>query len=80
LIGFEMLGKSIARKGYPTVHAGERVGEVNSGSFAPFLGKNIGLTYLPIELTSEGTEFEIDIRGRHERAMVVPTPFYRRPR
>jgi hypothetical protein len=27
-----------------------------------------------------GTEFTIDIRGRQARAVVVPMPFYKRPK
>jgi aminomethyltransferase len=51
---------------------------VTSGSPAPFLKKNIGLAYLPIEHTAIGTKFEVDVRGRRLNAEVVPTPFYKR--
>jgi aminomethyltransferase len=51
---------------------------VTSGSPAPFLKKNIGLAYLPIEKTKIGTHFEIDVRGRRLAAEVVQTPFYKR--
>jgi len=78
LAGFEMRGRVIARHGYKVLHDGRPVGEVTSGSFAPFLKKSIGLVYLPIELTDEGTAFEIEIRGRMEPAEVVATPFYKR--
>jgi aminomethyltransferase len=78
LVGFEMRSRAIARHGYDAVVAGGRPGRVTSGSFAPFLRKNIGLAYLPIEATEIGTEFEIEIRGRRESAVVVPTPFYKR--
>ena len=80
LVGFEMRGRAIARHGYPALSAGNEVGRVTSGSFAPFLKKNIGLAYLPIELTELGSEFQVGIRGREEPAVVVPTPFYKRPR
>jgi aminomethyltransferase len=59
---------------------GQTVGRVTSGTFAPFLKKNIGLAYLPVALTPPGSRFEIDIRGRAEPAVVVPTPFYKRAR
>jgi aminomethyltransferase len=78
LVGFEMRGRVIARHGYKALHDGRPVGEVTSGSFAPFLKKSIGLVYLPIELTDEGTAFEVEIRGRMEPAVVVATPFYKR--
>jgi len=78
LVGFELVGKGIARPHFPVYIGEERVGEVNSGTFVPFLKKSIGTTYLPIEKTEIGTEFDIEIRGRKTRAKVVPTPFYKR--
>lgn len=79
LVGFEMTGRVIARHGYKAYSGSEHVGTVTSGSFAPFLKKNIGLVYLPSGMWEPGTGFEIDIRGRREVAVVVPTPFYKRP-
>ena len=80
LIGFEMIERGIARDHYPIKRDGEDLGVVTSGSPAPFLQKNIGLAYLPIELCPVGTEFEVIIRGKSVRARVVPTPFYKRSR
>jgi len=80
LVGFETEGRAIARHGHKAVVEGVEVGTVTSGSFAPFLKKNIGLVYLPIGLTTPGSRFSIDIRGRLEPAVVVPTPFYTRAR
>jgi aminomethyltransferase len=80
LVGFEMTGRGIARHGYP-VHIGdEACGVVTSGTYAPFLQKNIGLCYLPSSRCAVGTEFDVDVRGRRVAARVVPTPFYRRPK
>lgn len=78
LVGFEMLDRAIARQGYPVYVEGKEVSKVTSGSFAPYLKKNIGLTYLPIEATEIGTEFEIELRGKRRLARVVETPFYKR--
>ena len=80
LVGFETEGRAIARHDYRALQDGVPVGNVTSGTFAPFLKKNIGLAYLPIALTDPGTRFEIEIRGRREPAVVVPTPFYKRAR
>jgi aminomethyltransferase len=80
LVGFETEGRAIARHGHKAMSEGAEVGMVTSGSFAPFLKKNIGLAYLPIALTEPGSRFTIDIRGRMEPAVVVPTPFYKRAR
>ena len=79
IVGFELLGRGIARPHYPVFAGGMQVSQVCSGTFAPFLKKSIGLVYLPLEQTAMGTEFEIDLRGQRTRAKVVPTPFYKRP-
>ncbi len=79
LVGFEMTGRGIARPGYGAFCGGERLGEVTSGTHAPWVKKNIGLAYLPRGTWEPGTAFEIEIRGRREGAQVVPTPFYKRP-
>ncbi|MFO0758808.1 MAG: glycine cleavage system aminomethyltransferase GcvT [Byssovorax sp.] len=79
LVGFEMVGRGIARHGYPLHDAdGVRVGICTSGSPAPTVGKNIGLGYLPVHLTAIGTRFLVDCRGRSIEAVVVKTPFYKR--
>ena len=67
-----------ARQGY-AIHAnGAPVGTVTSGTQTPYLKKAIGLGYVATALAANGTELEIDIRGRRVRAQVVPTPFYKR--
>ncbi len=78
LAGFEMVGRGIARHGYPALLGDETVGAVTSGTYAPYLQKNIGLVYLPAAKSAVGTEFDVDIRGRRVPARVVPTPFYKR--
>ena len=80
LVGFEVLDRAPARDGYPITIGGQEVGKVASGSPAPFLNKNIGLAYLPIEHCAVGTDISIVIRGREVPARVVETPFYRRER
>jgi aminomethyltransferase len=80
LIGFEVIDKGIARDHCPVFINGIEAGAVTSGSPAPFLKKNIGLAYLPIEHTAIGTRFVIDVRGRQLTAEVVRTPFYKRSR
>lgn len=81
LVGFEVTGRGVARHGYPLLSEdGRTVGICTSGGPAPTLGKNIGLGYLPTALTSVGTRFQVDCRGKCVEAVVVPTPFYKRPR
>ncbi len=78
LIGFEVHDRAPAREHSPIFIEGKEVSFVRSGSYAPYLKKNIGLAYLPIEKTEIGTEFEIKIRERFVKASVVETPFYKR--
>lgn len=78
LVGFEVTERGIARDEYDVVVNDQRVGKVTSGSPAPYLKKNIGFAYLPIEFTNVGQEIGIDVRGRIVGAQVVKTPFYKR--
>lgn len=78
IVGYELMEKGVARPHYPVFIEGEKVSEVKSGTYSPFLRKSIGLTYLPIGYTEIGIEFEIEIRGKRVKAEIVPTPFYKR--
>ena len=80
LVGFEMTDRGIARDGQDVLIAGSAVGRVTSGSPAPFLKKNIGMAYLPVECAMDSQPIEIDVRGRHVSARVAPLPFYKRER
>ena len=79
LVGFEMRGRGIGRDGYEVRISGVPAGWVTSGSPAPFLNKNIGLCYVPLEQAKPGVKIEIMIRNQAVEAETVPTPFYRRP-
>jgi len=81
LVGLEMVERGIGRDGYPLLSlAGEKIGEVTSGSPAPFLKKNIALAYVPVGYAEVGSEVAVEVRGLPVKAVVVPTPFYKRPR
>jgi aminomethyltransferase len=78
IVGFEMVDKGIGRDGFDVYINDEKVGVVTSGSPAPYLKKNIGLAFVPVEFANVGQEIKIDVRGKHLAAVVVPTPFYKR--
>jgi aminomethyltransferase len=78
LVGFEVTDRGIARDHQEVLVDGQRVGHVTSGSPAPFLKKNIGLAYVPVEFAKVGQEIHIDVRGRLVAAQIVKTPFYKR--
>jgi aminomethyltransferase len=78
LVGFELTGSGIPRHGYPVLHEGNRVGEVTSGTMGPSVQKPIGMAYVPTALASEGSRFQVEIRGRPVDAQVVKTPFLKK--
>jgi aminomethyltransferase len=81
LVGLEMTERGIGRDGYAVLSlSGEKIGEVTSGSPAPFLKKNIALAYVPSSMTEVGTEVAVEVRGAAVKAVVVATPFYKRPK
>src|ERR1700688_3059333 len=81
LIGLEMIDRGIARDGYRILNTrGQEIGYVTSGSYAPFLKKNIALAYVPPEFSALGGELLVEIRGQGVKAKVVPTPFYKKPK
>jgi aminomethyltransferase len=79
LVGLEMTDRGIARDDCKVLdESGREIGYVTSGSPAPFLKKNIGLAYVPVEHSALGTRVKVEIRGQGVGAVVVPTPFYKR--
>ena len=81
LVGLEMVERGIARDGYKVLdEAGHEIGYVTSGSYAPFLKKNIALAYVPPANAEIGSLVKVEIRGQGAGARVVPTPFYKRPK
>jgi aminomethyltransferase len=80
LVGFEVTDRGIARDDQEVLVGDQRVGKVTSGSPAPFLKKNIGFAYVPVEHATVGGEIKIDVRGRLVNAQIVKTPFYKRAR
>ena len=81
LVGLEMVERGIGRDGYVVCGpSGEKIGEITSGSPAPFLKKNIALAYVPVEYGAVDTELGVEIRGQQVKAKVVALPFYKKPK
>jgi aminomethyltransferase len=78
LVGFEVTDRGIARDGYDVYVDGAKVGQVTSGSPAPYLKKNVGMAYVPVEHANAGQQIHVDVRGRMVAAAIVPVPFYKR--
>ncbi len=80
LVGLEMIERGIARDGYKVFDGEREIGYVTSGSYAPFLKKNIALAYVPPQKSAVDTHLSVEIRNQKVKAKVVPTPFYKRPK
>jgi aminomethyltransferase len=76
LAGFKLRERGFPRHGYAVEFAGERTGEVTSGTMSPTLGYGVGLAYVPVEAAKPGTEIGIVIRDRAVPAEVVRPPFH----
>ncbi|WP_026463966.1 glycine cleavage system aminomethyltransferase GcvT [Adhaeribacter aquaticus] len=78
LVGFEMQEQGIPRAHYEIVNsAGEKIGEVTSGTQSPSLGKGVGMGYVQIPYSAVGTEIYIKVRNKSLKAQVVKMPFYK---
>ena len=74
-VGLALEGRAAAREG-AEVFAGDRqVGRVTSGGFSPTLGHPIAMAYVDGVHAADGTQLEIDVRGKRLPARVVPMPF-----
>lgn len=76
LVGFEMIDRGIPRHGYDIVNAGGvKIGRVTSGTQSPTLKKSIGLGYVDLDYSKDGTEIFISIRNNAVKAAVKKPPF-----
>ena len=74
LVGL-LLQSGIPRAGYRVLQGGAEVGTVTSGTQSPLLKKGIALAWVGSDAAAEGTELEVEVRGKPHPAQVVPTPF-----
>jgi aminomethyltransferase len=79
IIGLEMVERGIGRDGYVVYSVeGEPIGQITSGSPAPFLKTNIAMALVPTAVAESGADVLVDVRGNRVRAKQVPLPFYKR--
>ena len=75
-VGLKVLEGAPAREGAQIVDAaGEAVGVVTSGGFAPTLGAPIAMGFVPPALSALGTRLGVVVRGKIQAAQVVAMPF-----
>jgi aminomethyltransferase len=79
LVALEMVERGIARDGHSVLSLlGEEIGQITSGSPAPFLKTNIAYAYLPTGVAASGSDVLVQVRANQVRAKQVPAPFYKR--
>ena len=80
LIGLKLDGRRTARQGAKVSLGDQVVGEVTSGCLSPTLGYPIAMAYVSPEHSEEGTSLTVEVGKSGADALVVPMPFYKRPK
>ncbi|HKD61992.1 MAG TPA: glycine cleavage system aminomethyltransferase GcvT [Terracidiphilus sp.] len=81
VIGLEMVERGIGRDGYAVFDLdGNSIGQITSGSPAPFLKTHIAMALVPANVAASGSDVLVEVRGNRVRAKQVPIPFYKRPK
>jgi aminomethyltransferase len=76
LIGFRSDGRRAPRNGYVILdEAGNKIGEVTSGTHSPSLDYPLGLGYVTMGQHTPGTKIQIDLGRKTMAAEVVKVPF-----
>lgn len=77
-VGLEVTGRGIVREHQDVFLGQEKIGQTTSGTHCPYLGKAVAMALLDAKHAKEGTELEVEVRGRRIGAKIVPLPFYKR--
>lgn len=78
LVGLELIDRGIPRPHYPVYADGSLIGEVTTGTQSPTLKRNLGLALIDAAYAGVNTVVWVEIRGKHLKAQVVKTPFYKK--
>jgi aminomethyltransferase len=79
-VGLQLAARRVAREGAEVRRGDKAVGVVTSGTFSPTFNRPLAMAYVDPDAAASGTALSVDIRGTLEEAVVVPLPFYRRPK
>jgi aminomethyltransferase len=75
-VGVIVDGRQPVREGAIVVdEAGQTIGRVTSGGFAPSVGQPIAMAFVPAALAAPGNQIILEQRGKRHSAQVVPMPF-----
>ena len=62
----------------PSGQPGRRWRRGDAGTMSPCLEIGIGMAYVPAAMAAEGTEIQIDVRGKQRAATVAKKPLYKK--
>lgn len=75
--GIRMIDLGIPRQGFEIyAEAGERIGNITSGTFSPLLNLGIGMGYVQTPYAQEGNAVGVRIRNKTAKGRVAAFPFY----
>ena len=76
LVGFEIVGRGIARHDYEVFNnCNEKIGVVTSGTMSPSLNKAIGMAYVNIDQSYIDNQILIKVRNKFIDAKIINIPF-----
>ncbi len=74
LVGLVATDRHIPRHGMGVLDDDRPVGEVTSGTFSPTRRHGIAMAYVLAEVAGQGTDLQVDVRGRRRGAVRVTRP------
>ena len=77
LVGIQIEGKAIGRKGYPIKKNNIQIGQITSGTWSPSLKKPVAMGYVKKEFSTIGATIDIEIRGKLHSGTIVKRQFYK---
>ena len=79
LVGFTIVeDKAFPRHGYEIRANGKSIGHITSGTVSPMLDKGIGMGYVSLPFSHEGSKIDVVIRSKEVGAQVVKLPFIKK--
>lgn len=76
IIGLKLIDTGVIRDHFLVYDQNSNlIGEITSGSFSPTLKESIGLAYIDVKQTEDGTPVFIDIRGEKKKAIIINKRF-----
>ena len=77
-VGLRMTGRGIAREHCPVFLDDAQIGMTTSGTHCPYLNHAAAMAMVEADKAAEGTQVEVDVRGRRIAAEIVKLPFYKK--